>query len=155
YRMPFLILVGWFFARLGVNRFGLGAALLLGCALGLSLFWSTDTGLASLCACLCSSFVLSRSIVRAAVTAVALIASTAATFLVMSVMAYGTGALSLRYLKGLLAPWTWYTGGELSLDRYPWDYDKGYFFALIALICATSVIVSLSTRLRTSRHRIP
>src|SRR5262249_16766729 len=53
YRMPFLILVGWFFARLGVNRFGLGAALLLGCALGLSLFWSTDTGLASLCACLC------------------------------------------------------------------------------------------------------
>jgi hypothetical protein len=155
YRMPFLILVGWLFARLGVNRFGLGAALPLGCALGLSLFWSTDTGLASLCACLCSAFVLSRSIVRAAGTAVALIASAAATFLALSVTAYGTGALGLRYLKGLVAPWTWYTGGALSLHRYPWEYDKGYFATLIALICAISVIVSLSTRLRTSRHRIP
>jgi hypothetical protein len=155
YRMPFLILVGWLFARLGVNRFGPGAALPLGCALGLSLFWSTDTGLASLCACLCSAFVLSRSIGSAAGTAVALIASTSATFLALSVTAYGTGALSLRYLKGLVAPWTWYTGGALSLHRYPWEYDNGYFFTLIALTCAISVIVSLSTRLRTSRHRIP
>jgi hypothetical protein len=155
YRMPFLILVGWLFARMCRARFGLSAALGLGCALGLSVFWSTDTGMASLCACLCAAGALSRSVVRAARTAMVVIASALATFLALSVIAYGAGALTLRYLTSILAPWLWYTGGELTENFYPWDPDDGYFVALLAFISAISVIVFLAVRFRASRHRIP
>jgi hypothetical protein len=74
---------------------------------------------------------------------------------VLAVAAYGPGVLSLRYLKGLFAPWAWYTGGVLTQDAYPWDTEGGYFFALAALIGSLSVIAYLSTGFRGSRRPVP
>jgi hypothetical protein len=155
YRAPLLIPAGWLFAWLCHRGFGPGPALVLGAALGLSVFWSTDAGIATACACLASTFVLSRSAVRAAATAVTLTASAVATFFAMSMAAYGPGALSLRYLRGLLAPWAWYTVGPFRIEGYPWDHDNGHFFTLAALVCSISVIGYCSTRFRASRHAIP
>jgi hypothetical protein len=155
YRMPLLVVVGWLFAWFCRTGFRPGAALAVGWALGLSLFWSTDTGAASLCACLGSTLVLSRSVRRAAGMAVALTASAAATFLLLCVAAYGTGVLGLRYLTALVAPWASYAGGNLSSEVYPWYYSNGYLFTLAALVCSMGVIASLSARVRASRRPVP
>jgi hypothetical protein len=150
YRMPLLILVVWLFTRLCQAGFHLGGAVLLGSVLGLSIFWSTDTGTALLAACGCATLALGLPVLSSFCACAVLGASAVGTFFGLSLAAYGLRVLTPSYLNGVLGPWLWYAGeGHFQLQGYPWDFDSGYFFTLVAFVWTIIVAAWLSRRRRT------
>lgn len=145
YRMPLLILVAWLFCwscrvpNRSVRAVGLGMAL------GLSLFWSTDSGMACLAACLCALLAM-VPLGRAAQLALIIVLVSAGAWLVLGVACYGGAALSLDYVVSAFVPWLWYVGGELGFETYPSGLDGSYGLTLAAFVLTLSISAGLVLR---------
>lgn len=155
YRAPLLIVTAAIMVWLFRRRSPMAPALLLGGCLGLSIFWQTDTGLATLVAALAGIVLLRRPVGQA--LRVALLAGTMAgvTFFAFGRLAYGPNFLSLAFVQHLFAPWLWYVGGDLTLNGFPWDFDNGLPVVLLALLGCLTLLGQFTATYHDSRHRLP
>lgn len=154
YRIAPLIPIAWLFTWWCIRAGRPGATLILGASLGLAIFWQTDSGLACLAACLGTGLLLVRPLMRAVAAAFFLAAVSVATFLIVAALAYGPGAWGLAFLRGLFAPWLWYTGFGVLTDWYPFSRERGYTLSLGALVAAMTFLATASLPLGSSPRRI-
>lgn len=143
YRMPLLFITAGLLIVMLRAKHSAFSMVALGATLAVSVYWQTDTGLATAAAVLAVVLAWETSW-RGALLALGVTACSLFLFLALLALSYGPRAVSIEFLQAIIAPFGWYTGGELTFDvDFPWTGDSGYVVALLCQVIALSVVVAI------------
>jgi hypothetical protein len=128
-RFPLLCCFVWLVVR-AAGTAAVGWRLLLaGACAGLAIFWNTETGLSMLGCGAVVCFLAQRGVGRPWLALTSFLAAAATNFLASSLLAYGGGVFSERFLWGLYKPLLVY-GGGFAAEQVNWNPGWNYLYAL-------------------------